>query len=149
MIATALTDVFDLDHPIVLAPMGGVSGGHLATAVSNAGGLGLVGGGYGHVAWLRTGLSRVKDETLRPWGAGLITWSINKAAFDLALSHRPGAVCNRPRGAFEDSGRYSSCVSRVRVFRVKLLGTGAASVGKENATPLASTISMIRSRSSS
>ena len=45
MIATALTDMFRLlEHPIVLAPMGGVSGGHLAAAVSNAGGLGVVGG---------------------------------------------------------------------------------------------------------
>ena len=47
MITTALTEMFGLEHPIVLAPMGGVSGGRLAAAVSNAGGLGLVGGGYG------------------------------------------------------------------------------------------------------
>lgn len=91
MIATALTGMFGLDHPIVLAPMGGVSGGHLAATVSNAGGLGLVGGGYGDVAWLRTELSRVKDETSRPWGVGLITWSIKREAFDLALGHRPDA----------------------------------------------------------
>src|SRR3989304_516077 len=47
MIVTALTEMFGLQHPIVLGPMGSVSGGHLAAAVSNAGGLGLVGGGYG------------------------------------------------------------------------------------------------------
>ena len=41
MIATALTDMFGLDHPIVLGPMGGVAGGRLAAAVSNAGGLGI------------------------------------------------------------------------------------------------------------
>ena len=45
MISTALTRMFDLRHPIVLGPMGGVAGGRLAAAVSNAGGLGLVGGG--------------------------------------------------------------------------------------------------------
>jgi hypothetical protein len=33
MIATALTEMFGLQHPIVLAPMGGVSGGHLAATV--------------------------------------------------------------------------------------------------------------------
>src|SRR5450756_884466 len=44
MIATALTEMFGLQHPIILGPMGGVSGGHLAATVSNAGGLGLVGG---------------------------------------------------------------------------------------------------------
>lgn len=70
MIITTLTEMFGLRHPIVLGPMGGGSGGHLAAAISNAGGLGLVGGGYGDPAWLRTELSCVKDETTRPWGIG-------------------------------------------------------------------------------
>ncbi|MGH8148326.1 MAG: nitronate monooxygenase, partial [Rhodanobacteraceae bacterium] len=47
MIATRLTEIFGLRHPLVLAPMAGVAGGRLAAAVTNAGGLGLVGGGYG------------------------------------------------------------------------------------------------------
>ena len=91
MMATALTAMFGLQHPIVLGPMGGVSGGHLAAAVSNAGALGLVGGGYGDPAWLRTELSRVKEETNRPWGIGLITWSIERSVLDLTLSYHPDA----------------------------------------------------------
>ena len=90
MIATALTEMFGLQHPVVLGPMGGVSGGHLAATVSNAGGLGLVGGGYGDPAWLRTELSRVKEATSRSWGVGLITWSIDQAVFD-RLNNRHGA----------------------------------------------------------
>lgn len=91
MITTALTDMFRLQYPIVLAPMGSVSGGHLAAVVSNAGGLGLVGGGYGDATWLRTELSRVKEETRRAWGVGLITWSINPSVLELALSYQPDA----------------------------------------------------------
>jgi len=91
MIVTALTEMFGLAHPIVLAPMGGVSGGYLAATVSNVGGLGLVGGGYGDRAWLRTELSRVKEETQRPWGVGLITWSIDRSVLDLALGYRHAA----------------------------------------------------------
>jgi nitronate monooxygenase len=91
MIVTALTKMFGLQHPIVLGPMGGVAGGTLAAAVSNAGGLGLVGGGYGNAAWLRTELFRVREETRRPWGVGLITWSIEKSVLDLAISFRPNA----------------------------------------------------------
>jgi nitronate monooxygenase len=83
--------MFGLRHPVVLGPMGGVSGGRLAAAVSNAGGLGLVGGGYGDPAWLRTELAHVKKETAKPWGVGLITWSMSRDALDLALSHRPDA----------------------------------------------------------
>jgi len=91
MIVTALTEMFGLQHPIILAPMGGVSGGHLAATVSNAGGLGLVGGGYGDPAWLRAELSRVNEETRRPWGVGLITWSVDRSVVDLALGYRPAA----------------------------------------------------------
>lgn len=91
MIVTALTELFNITHPIVLGPMGAVSGGHLAAAVSNAGGLGLVGGGYGDPAWLRTELSRVTEETKRPWGVGLITWSIDRRVLELALSYHPDA----------------------------------------------------------
>ena len=92
MITTALTEMFGLKHPIVLGPMGGVSGGRLAAAVSNAGGLGLVGGGYGDPTWLRTELTHVAENTTRPWGVGLITWAIDRSVLDLALNYRPAAV---------------------------------------------------------
>ncbi|MGH8851172.1 MAG: NAD(P)H-dependent flavin oxidoreductase [Casimicrobiaceae bacterium] len=92
MIRTALTEMFGLQHPIVLAPMGGVSGGRLAAAVSNAGGLGLVGGGYGVPAWLHEELAYVQNATRRLWGAGLITWSVDAGIVDLVLSYRPHAV---------------------------------------------------------
>jgi nitronate monooxygenase len=91
MIATALTEMFGLQHPIVLGPMGSVSGGHLAATVSNAGGLGLVGGGYGDPAWLQKELSLAKEKTRRPWGVGLITWSIDRSVFELVLGYRPDA----------------------------------------------------------
>lgn len=91
MITTALTEMFGLQHPIVLAPMGGVSGGLLAAAVSNAGGLGLVGGGYGDPAWLHAELTCVRDNTRAPWGVGLITWSCEPEIVALALSYRPHA----------------------------------------------------------
>ncbi|MGH8645049.1 MAG: NAD(P)H-dependent flavin oxidoreductase [Gammaproteobacteria bacterium] len=91
MIVTALTEMFGLTHPIVLGPMGSVAGGRLAAAVSNAGGLGLVGGGYGDPAWLHTELLRVSEDARRPWGVGLITWSIDRSVLDLALGYRPAA----------------------------------------------------------
>jgi nitronate monooxygenase len=92
MIATRLTEMFGLQHPIVLAPMGSVSGGELAAAVSNAGALGLVGGGYGDLAWLRAQLPRVKKETRRPWGVGLITWSVDHIVVEQVLRYEPHAV---------------------------------------------------------
>jgi nitronate monooxygenase len=88
-IRTVLTEAFDLEYPIVLAPMASVSGGRLAAAVSNAGGLGLVGGGYGDSNWLREELSLAQAQTTRPWGVGLITWAATHNTVLLALDHGP------------------------------------------------------------
>jgi len=92
MIVTRLTQTFGLRHPIVLAPMGGAAGGRLAAAVSNAGGLGLVGGGYGEREWMTRELALARAGTQAQWGVGLITWSIAAGVLELALAHRPDAV---------------------------------------------------------
>jgi len=90
-ISTALTEKFDLEYPIVSAPMGSIAGGRLAAAVSNAGALGLVGGGYGDPEWLRTELSTARSRTRRPWGVGLITWHATEEVLEHALSYEPHA----------------------------------------------------------
>lgn len=92
MLKTRFTELFGLRHPIALAPMGRVAGGRLAAAVSEAGGLGLVGGGYGEPQWLRNELGLVRTHTRRPWGVGFITWSIDRSLVELALEFRPHAV---------------------------------------------------------
>jgi len=91
-IRTSFTELFQVAHPLALAPMGGVSGGALAAAVSEAGGLGLVGGGYGDPGWLERELRTVAGATDKPWGVGVITWAASEDAVRLALSYRPAAV---------------------------------------------------------
>ena len=49
---TRLTERLDIKYPILSAPMAFAAGGRLAAAVSTAGGLGLIGGGYGDANWL-------------------------------------------------------------------------------------------------
>ncbi len=50
-----LTARLGIRHPILLAPMAAIAGSKLVTAVSNAGGFGILGGGYGDRTWLETG----------------------------------------------------------------------------------------------
>jgi nitronate monooxygenase len=69
-LSTAFTEMFSVPHPIVLAPMGGSAGGALAAAVSNGGGLGLLGGSGGNRRWLERELPIVSASTDRPWGSG-------------------------------------------------------------------------------
>src|SRR6185295_11375309 len=128
MIVTELTAMFDLTHPIVLAPMGGISGGRLAAAVSNAGGLGLVGGGYGNPTWLRIELSRVTEDAKRPWGVGLITWSIDRSVLDLALDYRPAAVLL----SFGDPRPYAPAIKSARCKLIcQVQDMGQALVARE------------------
>ena len=68
------------------------SGGALAAAVSNGGGLGLVGGGYGGRRWLERELAIVTGNTDRPWGLGLLNWAADAAAVEQALTYQPRAV---------------------------------------------------------
>lgn len=88
---TRLTERLGIAHPVLSAPMAVVGGGKLAAAVSAAGGLGIIGGGYGDEQWL--------DEQFRaagntPVGCGFITWSLaqNPQVLDQALDHKPPAI---------------------------------------------------------
>ena len=60
-IATRLTELLGIKHPILLAPMDLVSDGRLAAAVSRAGGFGIIGGGYGDPAWLEREMDAAGD----------------------------------------------------------------------------------------
>lgn len=88
---TALTDLFGIRHPILLAPMGSVSGGALAAAVSRAGGLGLLGAGYDDAAWIEREFAAAEGAAV---GIGFITWHLARHPDRLrvALARKPVAV---------------------------------------------------------
>ncbi len=78
---TRLCDLLDIEHPILNAPMGGGDApAELAAAVSEAGGLGLIGGTTrGGAPWLVEQIRRARELTARSFGVGII-------------SHFPGAA---------------------------------------------------------
>ncbi|MCT4655884.1 MAG: nitronate monooxygenase [Cohaesibacter sp.] len=86
-----LTDMLNIRHPILSAPMALAAGGALAAAVSRAGGFGLIGGGYGDPAWLEEQFAAAEGEHI---GVGFITWALKKSPSMLTdvLKHKPGAV---------------------------------------------------------
>ncbi|MEL7138231.1 MAG: nitronate monooxygenase [Pseudomonadota bacterium] len=90
-IKTRFTERFGINHPIMLAPMDQVSGGALAAAVSRAGGLGLIGGGYGDADWLDRAF---RDAGNAAVGVGFITWSVldRPALIEQALARQPKAL---------------------------------------------------------
>lgn len=87
--------LFGLSSPLCLAPMALASGGELTAACARAGALGLVGGGYGDLAWTqreyRLALERGPRERI---GCGFITWKLDEdpSALDWVLEQKPRAV---------------------------------------------------------
>ena len=89
---TVFTESLSVRHPVALAPMGGVAGGALAAAVSNGGGLGLVGGGHGDRSWLERELAIAAGSTDRPWGVGFLSWALEVETLRWTLEHEPTAI---------------------------------------------------------
>ena len=93
-IATPLTALLGIRHPILLAPMDVISGARLTAAVSDAGGFGILGGGYGEKTWLERETAKLKQIARTSFGIGFITWSLAKQPelLDVALNARPRAI---------------------------------------------------------
>jgi nitronate monooxygenase len=113
-IATRLTERLNLAHPVISAPMDVIAGGKLAAAVSGAGGLGLLGGGYADdEAWLQRELDVAGNQAV---GCGFITWSLRERPelLDLAIARRPKAIFL----SFDDPEPFAS---RIRAAGIPLI----------------------------
>jgi enoyl-[acyl-carrier protein] reductase II len=70
---TRLTEMLDIEHPIMLAGMGGVSYHALVAAVSEAGGIGTLGASTMSEGVLAKEIEGVKKLTKKPFGVDLLT----------------------------------------------------------------------------
>ncbi len=72
MLRTDICDRLGIEYPIVLAGMGGVSMHRLAAAVSNAGGLGVLGGATVDAQGLREEIHKTRELTDKPFAVDLL-----------------------------------------------------------------------------
>jgi enoyl-[acyl-carrier protein] reductase II len=72
MLRTPICDLFGIEHPILLAGMGGVSMAPLVAAVSNAGGLGVMGAAALSPDDLRTEIRKTRKLTQKPFAVDLL-----------------------------------------------------------------------------
>src|SRR6516225_10884628 len=70
---TRLTDLLQIEHPVMLAGMGGVSYHRLVAAVSEAGGFGTLGAGAMTPSQLHDEIRATKQLTSKPFGVDLLT----------------------------------------------------------------------------
>lgn len=93
-VTTPLTERLRITKPILLAPMAVISGARLVMAVGDAGGFGILGGGYGERSWLEQATAKLKQAARAPFGIGFITWSLARQPelLDVALDAKPSAI---------------------------------------------------------
>ena len=122
---TRLTRQFGLGTPLVLAPMALAAGGALAAACAGMGALGLVGGGYGDLAWTQTqyalALQGTRSNSARArLGCGFITWKLDQdtSALDWVLA-QPAAA--KPRAIMLSFGDPRPYAARIAAADVALI----------------------------
>ena len=117
-ISTRLTRRLGISHPILSAPMAFASGGKLAAAVTHAGGLGFIGGGYGASDWLAAQFDAAGNAAI---GCGFITWSLRKnpALLDQALAHGPRAIFL----SFDDPSPFAATIKKAGALLIQQVQT--------------------------
>ena len=79
---TEITKLLGIEYPIIQGGMAWVAEYHLAAAVSNAGGLGIIAAGAAPAEWVREQIREVKKLTDKPFGVNIML--MNPSADDIA-----------------------------------------------------------------
>jgi enoyl-[acyl-carrier protein] reductase II len=66
-----ITEMLGIEHPIVQAPMGYIARAQLASAVSNAGGMGIIETSSGQLDSVRDEIRKMRDLTDKPFGVNI------------------------------------------------------------------------------
>ncbi|MFZ3131759.1 MAG: enoyl-[acyl-carrier-protein] reductase FabK [Desulfosporosinus sp.] len=74
-IKTRICDLIGIEYPIFQGGMAWVSTGELVAAVSESGGLGIIGSGHAPADWLRQEVRKVKAITKKPYGVNVMLMS--------------------------------------------------------------------------
>ncbi|HEX2280238.1 MAG TPA: nitronate monooxygenase [Thermomicrobiales bacterium] len=81
---TPLCDVLGIRYPIIQAPMAGSTTPELVAAVSNAGGLGMLGAGWMDADQLREAIDAIKERTEQPFGVNFLLINLEPGEHDPA-----------------------------------------------------------------
>ena len=92
MLKTPLCDLFGIEVPIILAPMGTCTSAELAAAVSNEGGLGGIGTLFRSTAAIKRDIDMVRKLTSRPFAINHIPQTLDAEAFRYTLEARPPVI---------------------------------------------------------
>ncbi len=114
---TRVTELLGIDIPVVQAPMGHIARAQLASAVSNAGGMGIIETSSGQLDEIKVEIARMRDLTDRPWGVNIAQLLVPDATvIDFVIEQGVRFVTT----SAGDPGRFTSMLKAagVTVFHV-------------------------------
>ncbi|UCC90393.1 MAG: enoyl-[acyl-carrier-protein] reductase FabK [Dehalococcoidia bacterium] len=93
MLKTAICDLFGIKYPIIQGGMAHVATAELVSAVSNAGGLGIIGAGASESDWVREQIRLTRQQTDKPFGVNILLISpFAEQVIDVVLEEKVAMV---------------------------------------------------------
>src|SRR5262249_51934545 len=86
---TRACELFGIEHPVLLGPMGSATSADLAATVSAAGGLGMIGCAGRSPEWIAAGARSGREKTGRPFGPDPPSFGGDKGAAEAVPQARP------------------------------------------------------------
>lgn len=129
-VRNSLTELCGIKYPIVLAGMAAISGAKLVAAVSNAGGMGIVGGLRLAPKVLRRWIAETRELTDKPFGVNLVPQfggpDVFEAQFQVILEERPALL------SLFFAEAYPDVISRAKEAGLKVMvQVGTVKLAKE------------------
>jgi len=115
MLKTAICDLFGIEYPIIQGGMAYVATAELVSAVSNAGGLGIIGTGNAEPDWVRKQIRLTRERTNKPFGVNILLMSpFAKQVIEVVLEEKVSVVTT-------GAGNPGIHISRFRQAGVKVM----------------------------
>ena len=125
---TRVTELLGIEYPIIQGGMAWVATHELASAVSNAGGLGIIGAGGAPASWVREQIQAAKKETDKPFGVNLML--MNPEADEIAKVIVEEGVKVVTTGA-GNPAKYMSMWKEAKIKVIPVVASGADAVVAE------------------
>jgi len=153
--ANRITELLGVEYPIVQAPMGWIARAQLASAVSNAGGLGIIETSSGELDEIRKEIRMMRELTDKPFGVniaqafvrdpGIVKFVIDhKVRFVTTSAGDPGRYCAELKAAgltvFHVIPTLKGALKAVEAGVDGLIVEGGEGGGFKNPQPVASMV---------
>ncbi|MFC2071580.1 DUF561 domain-containing protein [Chloroflexota bacterium] len=115
MLKTDICDLFDIKYPIIQGGMAHVGTAELVSAVSNAGGLGIIGAGFYKPDWVRQQIHLTRQQTSQPFGINIqLASPFAKHVIEMVLEEKVAIVAT-------GAGNPEPYIPRFKQARIKIM----------------------------